>query len=139
MKRMKETGLDKNTLVIFTSDNGCSPQANFELLKEHGHDPSGKYRGHKADIYEGGHRVPFIARWPGRIQAGGSTEALTCLTDIYATLEAITGQTRQPLGGEDGFSLLPVFNGEATSGRDTLISHSIDGFFAIKSSKPQAF
>ena len=129
---LKETGLDKNTLVIFTSDNGCSPQANFELLKEHGHYPSGKYRGHKADIYEGGHRVPFIARWPGRIKAGGSTKALTCLTDIYSTLEAITGQTRQPLGGEDGFSLLPVFDGEETSGRDTLISHSIGGFFAIR-------
>ena len=129
---LKETGLDKNTLVIFTSDNGCSPQANFELLKEHGHYPSGKYRGHKADIYEGGHRVPFIARWPGRIKAGGSTKALTCLTDISSTLEAITGQTRQPLGGEDGFSLLPVFDGEETSGRDTLISHSIGGFFAIR-------
>ena len=66
---LKESGLDDNTLVIFTSDNGCSPEANFALLEEHGHYPSGKYRGHKADIYEGGHRVPFIARWPGQIEA----------------------------------------------------------------------
>jgi len=129
---LKEAGLDENTLVIFTSDNGCSPEGNFELLKQHGHDPSAGYRGHKADIYEGGHRVPFIARWPGHIEAGRKTKALACLTDIYSTLEAITGQTRQSLGGEDGFSLLPVFNGDDTSGRDTLISHSIGGSFAIR-------
>ncbi|MEZ6055091.1 MAG: arylsulfatase [Planctomycetaceae bacterium] len=129
---LKEAGLDDNTLVIFTSDNGCSPEANFELLKGHGHDPSAGYRGHKADIYEGGHRVPFIARWPGTIEAGRKTQALTCLTDVYSTLEAITGQERQPLGGEDGYSLLPVFNGDSTSGRDSLISHSVGGSFAIR-------
>lgn len=129
---LKEFGLDKNTLVIFTSDNGCSPQANFALLQKHGHKPSARYRGHKADIYEGGHRVPFIARWPGHIQGGGTTRAMACLTDIYPTLEAITGQTRQALGGEDGFSLLPVFDGKASSGRDTLISHSVGGSFAIR-------
>jgi arylsulfatase A len=129
---LKEAGLDQNTLVIFTSDNGCSPEANFELLKEHGHSPSARYRGHKADIYEGGHRVPFIARWPGQIRGGQSTKALACLTDVYTTLEAITGQQRNPLGGEDGFNLLPVFQGGQTSGRDSLISHSIGGSFAIR-------
>jgi arylsulfatase A len=129
---LKKTGLDKNTLVVFTSDNGCSPQANFELLKEHGHNPSAKYRGHKADIYEGGHRVPFIARWPGHIDGGRTTKALACLTDVYSTLEAITGQKREPLGGEDGFSLLPVFKGKKSSGRESLISHSIGGSFAIR-------
>ena len=121
---VKESGLDDNTLVIFTSDNGCSPEANFPLLQEKGHNPSGKYRGHKADIYEGGHRVPFIVRWPGEIEEGRKTEAMTCLTDVYATLEAITGQEKQTLGGEDGYSLLPVFQGETSSNRDTLISHS---------------
>ena len=120
------------TLVIFTSDNGCSPQANFELLKEHSHDPSAGYRGHKADIYEGGHRVPLIARWKGHIEAGQKTNALACLTDIYTTLEDITEQDRKPLGGEDGFSLLPVFSGEENSGRTTLVSHSIGGLFSIR-------
>ncbi|EMI20936.1 arylsulfatase A precursor [Rhodopirellula maiorica SM1] len=129
---IKKAGLDENTLVIFTSDNGCSPEANFAVLKEHDHHPSGKYRGHKADIYEGGHRVPFIARWPERIKGGRTTDALTCLTDVYATLEAITGQEKKALGGEDGYSLLPVFEGAETSGRRTLISHSIGGFFAIR-------
>jgi arylsulfatase A len=129
---VQEIGLDRNTLVIFTSDNGCSPEANFELLTQRHHDPSAGYRGHKADIYEGGHRVPLIVRWPGRIAAGRRTRALACLTDIYATLEAITGQTRRTLGGEDGYSLLPVFKGKDESGRDALISHSIGGSFAIR-------
>lgn len=129
---LKANGIDDNTLVIFTSDNGCSPEGNFDLLKGKGHDPSAGYRGHKADIYEGGHRVPFIVRWPGQIKPGRKTDALACLTDVYATLEAITGQPRQPLGGEDGFSLLPVLTGGNTSGRETLISHSIGGSFAIR-------
>jgi arylsulfatase A len=132
---VKEAGLDENTLVMFTSDNGCSPEGNFDVLKQHGHDPSAGYRGHKADIYEGGHRVPLIARWPGRIEAGRTTQALACLTDIYPTLQAITEQPRQATGGEDGFSLLPVFDGAATSARDTLISHSIGGSFAIRRGK----
>ena len=129
---VKELGLDEQTLVLFTSDNGCSPEANFPLLQENQHYPSGKFRGHKADIYEGGHRVPLIARWPGEINGGGKTRALACLTDIYATLEALTDQEKQSTGGEDSYSLLPVFKGESTSGRDTLISHSIGGSFAIR-------
>ncbi len=129
---LKEAGLDENTLVIFTSDNGCSPEANFEVLAKHDHDPSGGYRGHKADIYEGGHRVPFIVRWPGHIRAGSKTRAMACLTDVYATLEDITGQPRRALGGEDGFSLLPVLHGADSSDRDTLVSHSIGGSFAIR-------
>ncbi len=129
---VKTAGLDENTLVLFTSDNGCSPEGNFGVLKQHGHDPSAGYRGHKADIYEGGHRVPLIARWPGRIEAGRKTMALACLTDVYPTLQAISGQTRGATGGEDGFSLLPVFDGAANSQRDALISHSIGGSFAIR-------
>ncbi len=129
---LKEAGVDDNTLVVFTSDNGCSPQGNFEVLKEKGHDPSAGYRGHKADIYEGGHRVPFIVRWPGNIKGGQSTNALACLTDIYPTLEAITEQPRKDTGGEDGFNLVPVFNGADSSGRETLISHSISGMFSIR-------
>lgn len=129
---VEQAGLDRNTLVIFTSDNGCSPEANFSLLTEKGHDPSGPYRGHKADIYEGGHRVPLIIRWPAKIRGKQRTSALACLTDIYATLEAITGQDRQTVGGEDSYSLLPVFSGGESSGRDSLVSHSIGGSFAIR-------
>ncbi len=129
---VEKQGLGDNTLIIFTSDNGCSPQANFSLLQSKGHFPSEKYRGHKADIYEGGHRVPLIMHWKGMIQPGSKTHALACLTDIYATLETITGQQKQKTGGEDSFDLYPVFEGEETTGRDTLVSHSIGGSFAIR-------
>ena len=63
-------GLAENTLVVFTSDNGCSPQAKFPELRAKGHDPSPGFRGHKADIYEGGHRVPFLVRWPAKVKPG---------------------------------------------------------------------
>ena len=129
---LKENNIDENTLVVFTTDNGCSPQGNFGVLKEHGHDPSSGFRGHKADLYEGGHRVPFIVRWPKAIKAGQKTDAMACHTDLYTTLEAITGQTRQDVGGEDGYNLVPIFNGQSTSGRATLVSHSISGHFAIR-------
>lgn len=130
-----KAGIDENTLVIFTSDNGCSPEANFGELAKHDHDPSGKYRGHKADLYEGGHRVPFIVRWPGKVVAGKTTNAVACLTDVYTTLQSITNQPREATGGEDGFDLTGVFGGDDASEREALVSHSIGGFFAIRRGK----
>ena len=132
MATVKAAGLDENTLIFFTSDNGCSPQANFDVLQQHSHDPSAGYRGHKADIYEGGHRVPLIARWPNGIKQGQSTSAVSCLTDLYATMRDLTGQPVKDVGGEDSFSLVPVFHGEHSSGRETLVSHSIGGSFSIR-------
>lgn len=129
---LKEAGVDENTIVFFTSDNGCSPQGNFEVLAEHGHDPSAGFRGHKADIYEGGHRVPFIVRWPSGIEAGQTTNALACLTDLYATMQEITGQPAIDEGGEDSFSLVPAFQGESSTTRKSLVSHSIGGSFSIR-------
>lgn len=138
---LDEAGIANDTLLVFTSDNGCSPEANFAVLARHGHDPSGGFRGHKADLYEGGHRVPLVVRWPAVIAGGRTTDALACLTDFYATLAAIAdrpggdapaGPDSAPGGGEDSFSLLPVFHGAERSGRETLVSHSIDGSFAIR-------
>ncbi len=129
---IKEAGVDENTLVFFTSDNGCSNQANFEKLAEFGHDPSAGFRGHKADIYEGGHRVPLIVRWPNGIKAGQKTNALACLTDLYDTMREITGQKKIDQGGEDSFSLVPAFKGKPKTSRSTLISHSISGHFSIR-------
>ena len=127
-----EAGVDDNTLVFFTSDNGCSNQANFDKLAEFGHDPSAGFRGHKADIYEGGHRVPMIVRWPKGIKAGQKTNALTCLTDLYETMREITGHEKMDQAGEDSFSLIPAFNGKSKTTRSTLISHSISGHFSIR-------
>ena len=112
MASLKAAGIDDNTIVIFTSDNGCSPEANFEVLEKFGHDPSGGYRGHKSDIFEGGHRVPLVVRWPGKIKGGQKTDALTCLTDVYATLQELTGQPKEDQAGEDSFSLMSVFEGD---------------------------
>ena len=133
MEAVEETGVAENTLVVFTSDNGCSPEANFPLLESHGHDPSGIYRGHKADIYEGGHRVPLLVRWPGKVAAGEQTMALACLTDLYATLADILGSQDDAPGGEDSVSQLPVLLGQTETVRTTLVSHSIGGSFAIRS------
>ena len=129
---LKDAGVDDDTLVFFTSDNGCSPEGNFAKLKEFGHDPSAGYRGHKADVYEGGHRVPFVARWPKGIKAGQKTNALACLTDLYDTMREITGQPKKDNGGEDSFSLLPAFKGKNKTSRSTLVSHSIGGSFSIR-------
>ncbi len=132
LQTLKETGIDDTTLVFFTSDNGCSPEANFSELRKFDHDPSAGFRGHKADLFEGGHRVPLIIRWPNYITGGRTSNALVCLTDIYSTLEEIAGQERMASGGEDGFSLVPIMEGSESNGRDSLISHSISGLFAIR-------
>ena len=91
LKSLDDQGLTENTMIVFTSDNGCSPSANYPELLAKDHNPSGKYRGHKADIYEGGHRVPFLVRWPAKVKAGQTTTQLTCLTDFTATAAEITG------------------------------------------------
>jgi arylsulfatase A-like enzyme len=93
------------------------------------------YRGQKADIWEGGHRVPFIARWPGKIQAGSQSRETICLTDLMATTAAVTGATIPDDAGEDSFNLLPALLGEQRDQpiRDATVHHSMNGTFAIRS------
>src|SRR5690606_33780932 len=124
--------LDEQTLVIFTSDNGCSPQARFDELAEHGHHPSGRLRGHKADLFEGGLRVPFIARWPGQVQAGTTSDQLVCQSDLLATFAEITGAEVPDDAGEDSLSFLATLKSGRPAPRDHLVSHSINGSFAIR-------
>ena len=133
---LEERGINENTLIMFSSDNGCSPEANFGVLRKHQHFPSAGFRGHKADIYEGGHRVPLLASWPARIPPKQTTDELACLTDLYATLAEITQQPDAP-GGEDSYSWVPLFKGTGFKGtgsttRKELISHSIGGSFAYR-------
>jgi arylsulfatase A-like enzyme len=130
---LKEAGVDKNTLFIFTSDNGCSPEADFAELEAQGHDSSAIYRGHKADIFEGGHRVPFIVRWPAVVKAGSVCRDTTCLTDFLATMADIVGAPLPPDAGEDSVSMLPNLKGERKGPlREATVHHSIDGSFAIR-------
>ena len=98
-----------NTLVIFTSDNG--PVWYPEDVKRTGHDSVGGWRGMKASNWEGGHRMPFIVRWPGKVKSGSTSAQLICFTDIMATLAAVTGAKLPASAGPDSFSFLPVLLG----------------------------
>jgi arylsulfatase A-like enzyme len=129
---LKEAGVEGNTLVVLTSDNGCSPQAKFDELRAKGHDPSAGFRGNKADIFEGGHRVPFIVRWPGKVKAGASSAQTVCLTDFMATAAEIVGAKSPAGAAEDSVSLLPELLGMDGPRRTALVSHSINGSFAIR-------
>lgn len=133
LETLDRTGLATNTLVILTSDNGCSPSADFAELKAKGHHPSHVFRGHKADIYEGGHRIPFLVRWPARVKAGQTSNALVCLTDLMATAAEITGAALAPTAGEDSFSFYGTLIGtRPDQRRDSIVHHSINGSFAIR-------
>jgi len=129
---LDRAGMTDDTLIVVTSDNGCSPQANFAELASHGHSPSGPYRGHKADIFEGGHRVPLIVRWPAGAIAGVVSHQTICLTDLLATVAEVIGKPLPPSAGEDSISFLGTLRGEGGAGREQLVSHSIDGTFAIR-------
>ena len=131
---LEELKISNNTIVIFTSDNGCSPEANFNLLSEKGHHPSGKFKGHKADIFEGGHRVPFIIKWPKKIQPGSSSDKTICTTDFMATCAEILNIKLDQNEGVDSFSMVPLFSKETHDNykRSYTIHHSINGSFAIR-------
>lgn len=133
LEALDRYGLADNTLVIVTSDNGCSPQARYEELLPRGHNPSYRFRGHKADIYEGGHRVPFLVRWPGKVAPGSRSDQLLCLTDLMATCAELVGATLPPDAGEDSVSFLPALQGTADRPlREAVVHHSINGSFAIR-------
>ncbi len=126
-------GVAENTLVVFTTDNGCSPAANIPELQAAGHEPSHIYRGHKADLYEGGHRVPFLARWPAKVKAGGVSDQLVGQIDFLATFADILGIEIPPTVGEDSVSFLPALLGTDEGPiRDHIVSQSINGSFAIR-------
>jgi arylsulfatase A-like enzyme len=126
-------GLGTKTLVVFAADNGCSPEAKYPELMAKGHNPSAHFRGTKADLFEGGHRVPFIARWPGRVKAGGRSEQIIGLNDFFATCADLLGRKVPDHAAEDSISFLPLLEGRtATGARDSIVHHSINGSFAIR-------
>ena len=132
---LEKNDLAQSTLVIVTSDNGCSPQAKSEELVPKGHNPSFVFRGTKADIYEGGHRIPFLVRWPGHIRPGATTDQTTCLTDLLATCAQILDVKLPDEAGEDSVSMLSAMLGsESRPLREATVHHSINGSFAIRQS-----
>ncbi|MEX2212950.1 MAG: arylsulfatase [Phycisphaeraceae bacterium] len=113
LKTLEEIGAAENTLVIFTSDNGPETTSVIHMRADYGHDGARPWRGVKRDQWEGGHRVPFIARWPGKIKPGSESTQPLCLTDIMATCAAITGAKLPRDAAEDSFNMLPALLGEA--------------------------
>ncbi|HEY3788645.1 MAG TPA: arylsulfatase, partial [Urbifossiella sp.] len=133
---LKANGLEENTLVIFTSDNGCSPMADFPVLLKLGHNPNSVFRGHKADIFEGGHRVPFLVRWPGKIEPGSKSDRIVCLTDIMATCAAALGAKLPDSAAEDSISFAGAWTGSNDAPRrQGLVVQSVNGSFAVREGK----
>ena len=134
LEQLKESGVEDNTLVIFTSDNGFAPYVKIPKMFAAGYKPSGHWRGAKATIYEGGHRMPFIVRWPGKVAPGSTSDATVCTTDFFATFaELLGGKDEIPdNAAEDSFSFYPCLKGKKVQTRPFTIHHSISGKFAIR-------
>ncbi len=149
LKALDKAKVSDNTIVIVTSDNGSFMYRLDEAQQDHlqkytavgyhrkNHQSNGIWRGTKADIYEAGHRVPLLVRWPDTIKAGSVSDVTTTLTDWYATLAAVTDYELKDNEAEDSFSLLSVLRGDARSNfkRAPIINHSISGMFAIRDGK----
>ena len=136
LDKLKELGLHENTIVVFTSDNGCSPMANFEELLQAGHNPSYVFRGHKADIYEGGHRIPLLVQWPARIKPGKRCDQLVCLCDFMATMAEMLGAELPPEAGVDSVSNLPLWlDADGPAVREDVVHQSINGSLSLRKGK----
>jgi arylsulfatase A-like enzyme len=113
LRTLERLGLADNTVVMLSSDNGPETTSVVHMRADHGHDGARPWRGMKRDQWEGGHRVPFIVRWPGTIAPGVTSDQTVCLTDVMATCAAISGAVLPGDAAEDGFDLLPVLRGDA--------------------------
>ncbi|WP_244648090.1 MULTISPECIES: arylsulfatase [unclassified Lentimonas] len=129
-------GFGENTIIIFTADNGVSGASKQGDLKAQGHLSSAQYRGMKKSIYEGGHRVPFIVRWPAGIPPKSQSDEAICLTDLLATCADLLNVELPDTAGEDSVSFFPVFsNKPIQSTRKGIVHHSYQGEFAYRSGK----
>jgi arylsulfatase A-like enzyme len=135
---LKAAGVADNTLVIFTSDNGPEvveiKNGAYDRLKDFGHASMGDLRGTKRDAWEGGHRVPFVARWPGKIKAGTTCDETVCHVDLMATLAALLGVKLPADAGVDSVNILPALLGEKRKVplREATVHHSGQGKFAVR-------
>ncbi len=135
IKAIDEAGIADNTIVIFTADNGHSHYTGWEKLIEAGHLPSGPFRGHKGDVWEGGHRVPMVVRWPSRVPPGSTSDHLVCLTDLFATCAELLGVELPSDAAPDSFSFLAAACQKETTewpARSSLVNHSNFGEFAYR-------
>jgi arylsulfatase A len=133
MAALEEADMAEHTLLVVTSDNGAAPDAAASAIAL-GHKPNWPWRGGKTQLWEGGHRVPLLVRWPGHVPPGVTHDALVSVVDLMATLADIVGYSLPDHVGEDSVSLLPLraFGGEQRQVRDTAVFHSSQGRFAIR-------
>lgn len=132
LNALEESGQTEQTLVLFTSDNGCAPYIDVDQLEAKGHFPSGPLRGYKSDAWEGGHRVPFIVRWPKVVAPGSTNHQLIHQADWIATLSDVLETPLAENEGEDSFSLIPLLKGENKPIREHSVSCSIRGIPSIR-------
>lgn len=131
MAALDENNLTENTLLIYTSDNGADWRP--DNINRFCHRANGHWRGRKADIWEAGHRIPFLARWPGHIPAGSVCDITGCLIDFMATVAAIHDIPLPRDAAEDSYNLLPALLGQTKQPiRDAIVNHSYGGYFAIR-------
>lgn len=136
LKAVKESGEDDNTIIVFVTDNGCSPAAGIPEMKELGHYPNYIYRGHKADLFDGGHRIPCLIRWKGKVKHHTVGQTV-CLTDLYSTFASINHYQLNDNEGEDSYDILPTLLSvdEVPTIREATVHHSIQGEFTIRQGK----
>jgi arylsulfatase A-like enzyme len=127
---LDELGLARETLLIVTSDNGAD-LADYDG-DTHDHKANGGWRGQKADVFEGGHREPFVARWPGHIPPGSVTNELFCLMDLLPTIARATGAVVPENAAEDAVDVLDVLTGKCASPRRSLVHHSLNATFSLR-------
>jgi arylsulfatase A-like enzyme len=148
---LEELEVAENTLFIVTSDNGARPGDPLEVVQEeigpdpeivsgcvtYGHRSNHIYRGQKADIWDGGHRIPLLVSWPGQIPQGTRSDEITCLTDIFATVAELLDCSLPSCAAEDSFSFLRVLRGEGSEMpvRSHVIHHSLRGMFAVRNGR----
>jgi arylsulfatase A-like enzyme len=136
MEALEKNGQAGNTLLIFTADNGHCPYTGLKPFIDVGHWVSQRFRGFKSDIWEGGHRIPFIARWPGQVKPGSTCDRLICLTDLMASCADLLGTKLPDNAGEDSVSILPPLRGSPTGPHhEAVVHHSGNGRFSLRQGK----
>jgi arylsulfatase A len=134
MAALEDKGITDDTILIFTSDNGTSPKCNFSELRFKRAELQNHWRGMKADAFEGGHRVPFMLRWPGKVKSGSKSNQIISLVDVMATCADAVGFKLPANTAEDSVSLMPVVTSQKVSRplHEAVICHSISGNFVVR-------
>lgn len=132
IKSLERNRLSENTIVVFTSDNGCAPYIGVDQMEKQGHFPSACFRGYKSDAWDGGHRIPLIVRWPKVIEPGTVSNSLVSLADLTGTVAEILDERLENENAPDSYSMVPIFQDPSREIRRHLVQHSWFGKFAIR-------